>query len=121
MLAMTANAVAQQPVPEPPPTPQQAPSVTTDPTATKARVDTLLVGITLSEEQQPKVDSIVAQYAKELPAALPDSASDPMGRERIMALIDRMDTEIRAVLTEEQQKVFDKNKEEWRRRSGVGS
>jgi hypothetical protein len=86
---------------------------------TKARVDTLLQGITLSTEQKPQVDSITAYYVDQLPSSLPDASVDAVGRERIVALLDRLDVEVRAVLTPEQQTMFDKNKEEWRRRAGV--
>jgi Spy/CpxP family protein refolding chaperone len=86
---------------------------------TKARVDTLLQGIALTAEQKPQVDSILAYYVDQLPSSLPEASVDSVGRERIVALLDRLDVEIRAVLTPEQQTMFDKNKEEWRRRAGV--
>jgi|SRR5688572_5316705 Spy/CpxP family protein refolding chaperone len=86
---------------------------------TKARVDTLLQGIALTAEQKPQVDSILAYYVDQLPSSLPEASVDSVGRERIVSLLDRLDVEIRAVLTPEQQTIFDKNKEEWRRRAGV--
>jgi Spy/CpxP family protein refolding chaperone len=86
---------------------------------TKARVDTLLQGIALTAEQKPQVDSILAYYVDQLPSSLPEASVDSVGRERIVSLLDRLDVEIRAVLTPEQQTMFDKNKEEWRRRAGV--
>jgi Na+-transporting methylmalonyl-CoA/oxaloacetate decarboxylase gamma subunit len=119
LLAVAVRAAGQTPQAE---SPIPAPLVSKQAQSpTKARVDTLLKGIALSAEQQPRVDSIIAIYVDQLPATLPVASADSLGRERFVALLDRLDTEVRMVLTPEQQTVFDKNKEEWRRRAGVRS
>ena len=115
-LVLAANAAAQKPVQSQ----LQEPLVEKQhQSPTKARADTLLQGITLSAEQQPQVDSILAYYVDQLPSSLPVASVDSVGRERVVSLLDRLDVEIRAVLSTEQQTIFDKNKEEWRRRAGV--
>lgn len=116
-LVLAANAAAQTPQAQS--HTQTALVAKQDYSPTKARVDTLLQGITLSPEQKPQVDSIIAYYVDQLPSTLPVASVDSVGRERIVAMLDRLDVEIRAVLNTEQQTTFDRNKEEWRRRAGV--
>lgn len=68
-------------------------------------------GITLTDAQKAKVDSIVAKYAKEMPAMTPGSPPSEEARQKMMELRGKQNEEIRAVLTDEQKAVFDKNRE----------
>jgi len=74
------------------------------------RMQMLLNGITLTSQQQATVDSIQAAYQPRMRALFsqggqPDSAS----RARMADLRSSQDKDIRAVLTPDQQKIFDKN------------
>jgi periplasmic protein CpxP/Spy len=74
------------------------------------RMQMLFNGITLTSQQQAKVDSIEGVYQPQMralftPGERPDSAS----REKMTALRDRENKDLRAVLTPEQAKIFDKN------------
>lgn len=71
----------------------------------------LMANITLTADQQAKVDSIQAKYREQMMAMRsaggpPDSAAMAKMRETTNKQYD----EIRAVLTQEQQKVFDENR-----------
>lgn len=80
-------------------------------------------GITLTAEQQKKVDSIWTAYApvreemraKMQPGQMPDSAM----RTQMMGMRKAHQGDMRTVLTPEQQKVFDKNAAEMEKR-GMG-
>jgi Spy/CpxP family protein refolding chaperone len=74
------------------------------------RVQALLNGITLTAQQQATIDSIQGVYQPRMralftPGAPPDSAA----RARMADLRSSEDKDIRAVLTPEQQAIFDKN------------
>ncbi|HTX66081.1 MAG TPA: hypothetical protein VMD31_09935 [Opitutaceae bacterium] len=74
------------------------------------RMQALLNGITLTAQQQSRVDSIEAKYQPQRRALFsrgmpPDSAT----RAQMATLQTQENGEIRAVLTPDQQKVFDKN------------
>ena len=75
------------------------------------RMQMLMEGITLTAEQQARVDSIIAAFRPQMPVVTPgerpDSATMARGRELTL----RQDSTIRAVLTAEQQTVFDRNVE----------
>lgn len=74
------------------------------------RMQALLNGITLTADQQARVDSIQAKYGPQMRAPFtPGTPPDSAARARMSALRTSEDGEIRAVLTPEQQKVFDKN------------
>ena len=70
----------------------------------------LMQGITLAADQQVKVDSINAKYGEQMRALRQDQSAD---RETRMAknreLMGKQREEIKAVLNDEQKKVFDKN------------
>ncbi len=66
----------------------------------------LMAGITLSAEQQVKVDTVVAKY-RVINAAIP--MDDAERRTKMMANRTKQNDEIKAILTDEQKKVFDKN------------
>jgi Spy/CpxP family protein refolding chaperone len=70
----------------------------------------LLRGITLTEAQQAQVDSIQATTRQEMRTLMQSGGmGDPATREQAMALRTKSRAEIRKVLTEAQQVVFDKN------------
>ncbi len=68
----------------------------------------LFQGITLTADQQTKVDSILAKYREQMQAAR-QAAMAKMGELRT-----KQNEELKAVLTEEQKPVFDKNVENMR-------
>ena len=98
------------------------------------RTTALLKGITLTAEQKAKVDSIQLKFKGQLPpmpnqtqrqndpnnpspTTQPDSAQQSM----LFMVLERQDTEVRAALKPDQQKIWDKNKNEWKKnRTPVG-
>ena len=73
----------------------------------------ILTGITLTEAQQTKFNEIQAKYQPLLTAARESAGGDRAAMMKAMTPInDKMYPELRAVLTPEQQTVFDKNLEE---------
>jgi len=80
------------------------------------RMQRLLQGITLTPEQQAKVDSITARYRPQMPAFTPGAFPDSATRAKLREVNDRQDAEIRAVLTADQQQVWDDNVAQMRAR-----
>ncbi len=80
------------------------------------RMQRLLQGITLTAEQQAKVDSITAKYRPQMPAFTPGTPPDSATRAKLRELYGNQDEEIRALLTPDQQKVWDQNVTEMRNR-----
>ncbi|HMA41364.1 MAG TPA: Spy/CpxP family protein refolding chaperone [Gemmatimonadales bacterium] len=80
------------------------------------RMQRLLTGITLTPEQQTKVDSITARYAAQMPAFTPGAPPDSTTRAKMRDLNQKQDGEVRALLTADQQKVWDANVEAMRNR-----
>jgi Spy/CpxP family protein refolding chaperone len=80
------------------------------------RMQRLLQGITLTSEQQAKVDSITAKYRAQMPPFTPGAPPDSATRAKMRTLFGNQDEEIRAVLTPDQQKVWDQNVTEMRNR-----
>lgn len=82
----------------------------------------LMQGITLTAEQQPKVDSIAKKYDAER-AALRDPASN-MDRETRMAksreLMTKQIDELKAILTDDQKKCLEKNQADMQARMQQG-
>jgi Spy/CpxP family protein refolding chaperone len=73
----------------------------------------LMANITLTAEQQAKVDSIVAKYRAErpqMPGQDADSATRAAARTKMMEYNQKQYDAIREVLTADQQKVFDENR-----------
>lgn len=71
---------------------------------------TLMQGITLSAEQQTKVDAIVKKYSDERQALRQDQSLDQDARRaKGRELMAKQSDEIRALLTDDQKKVFEKN------------
>ncbi len=84
------------------------------------RMQLVLKDITLTPEQQAKVDSIQTRYRTQMPSFTPGSSPDSATREKVRGLFRHELDDVRAVLTADQQKVFDKNLAEMRqgRRGG---
>jgi len=84
------------------------------------RMQALFKEITLTPAQQAKVDSIRARYSTQMPAFTPGSPPDSATRAKMRDLFRRQDDEIRAVLTADQQKIWDQNVAEMRARRPGG-
>lgn len=82
------------------------------------RMQMLMQGITLGTEQQTRVDSIVAAYRAQMPAMTPGTPPDSATMARRRELMTQQDAAVRAVLTAEQQTVFDRNVEAARNMQG---
>lgn len=80
------------------------------------RMQRLLEGITLTPEQRTKVDSVTARYAGQMPAFTPGAPPDSATRAKMRDLYQKQDGEVRALLTPDQQKVWDANVEAMRNR-----
>ncbi len=74
------------------------------------RMQMLFNGITLTTQQQAKVDSIENAYAPRMRALFtPGQQPDSAARAQMRTLREQENRDLRAVLTAEQQTVFDKN------------
>ena len=79
----------------------------------------LMNGITLSADQQVKVDSIAKKYADARQSMMQDQSLDQDARRaKMREQMGKQADEIRAVLNDEQKKVFDKNREDMQARMG---
>ena len=78
------------------------------------QMEMLMQGITLTDAQKTKVDSIVQAYRAQMPAFTPGQQPDSAARAKRMEIMQQQTTAIRAVLTPEQQTTFDKNLETMR-------
>jgi Spy/CpxP family protein refolding chaperone len=76
----------------------------------------LLEGITLSAAQLARVDSISAKYRVQYPEMTPGTPPSGADRAKFRALAQEQRDAIRAVLTAEQQSVFDQNAAKMRER-----
>ena len=77
----------------------------------------LLKGITLSADQQAKLDALMSKHHEQREAMAPSGARpDENARARMRAEMDKHYGEIRSLLTEDQQKVFDANIAEMKQR-----
>jgi Spy/CpxP family protein refolding chaperone len=79
----------------------------------RGMIQALMANITLTAEQQAKVDSIVAKFRADRPA-MPgqdaDSATRADARTKMMEYNNKQYDAIREVLTDDQKKVFDENR-----------
>jgi Spy/CpxP family protein refolding chaperone len=73
------------------------------------RMTTLLQGITLTAEQQAKVDTLAQKANAAMQAVRADTALGEGRRARIMELMDKQTEDVKCLLTDGQRKVFDKN------------
>ena len=78
----------------------------------------LFNGITLTSAQQAQIDSIHARHQGEMKGL--DPRNNPDDREKMRQMMQSHMAELRAVLTPEQQAVFDKNVADMRARRGGG-
>lgn len=78
----------------------------------------LLQGIDLTSEQRAKIDSISEAFRAQMPAMTPGQRPDSAARAARREAMQKETDAIRAVLTPDQQKTFDKNVEEMRSRMG---
>ena len=70
----------------------------------------LMQGITLTAEQQVKMDTIAARTQVQRQAVISDqSIEGPAKRAKIMELMNKQQEEIKAILTPEQKTVYEKN------------
>lgn len=76
----------------------------------------LFNGITLTSAQQAQIDSIQARHRGEMQGL--DPRNNPGDREKMRQMMETRMSEIRAVLTPDQQAVFDKNVADMRARRG---
>ena len=75
----------------------------------------LFEGITLTDAQQARLDSVTAKYRAERQSLMPNGMQggppDEATRAKMTAMMDRQNAEIRALLSADQQKLFDANLE----------
>ena len=70
----------------------------------------LMQGITLSAEQQVKVDSITAKYGAARRELMQDQSLDQDARRaKSREMMTKQNDEVKAILTDEQKTVFEKN------------
>ena len=73
----------------------------------------LMEGITLTDAQQAKLDSVTAKYRAErqkmMPNGMQGGPPDDAARQKMREMMDKQTAEIRAILTADQQKLFDAN------------
>lgn len=82
------------------------------------RVGILLQGITLTPAQRARVDSLVTATVAQMPAMTPGTPPDSATRFRRRELTMRQDSTLRALLTPEQQTVWDRNLQNMRQGGG---
>jgi len=73
------------------------------------RMTALMQGITLTPVQQASIDSINTSFRGRMPAFTPGTPPDSATRAQRMQLTTERDAAMRAVLTAEQQRVWDTN------------
>lgn len=88
----------------------------------------LMANITLSADQQAKYDSITTHYREERQAMMQGGGGmggmDSTTRAKMTEMTNKQYDDIRKILTEDQQKVFDENRKnlpQGRRGGGTGS
>lgn len=72
-------------------------------------MEAMFKGITLSDAQKAKVDSIVEATRAEMPAMTPGQRPSQEDRDKRMAVMQKQRNSIREVLTDAQKVQFDKN------------
>ena len=78
------------------------------------QMEMLMQGITLTDAQKASVDSIGQAYRAQMPPMQQGTPPDSATRAKMMAVRQQQFAAVRAVLTPDQQKTFDKNLEEMR-------
>ena len=82
------------------------------------QMEMLMQGITLTDAQKASVDSIGQAYRAQMPPMQQGTPPDSATRAKRMEVMQKQTAAVRAVLTPEQQKVFDKNLEDMRANMG---
>ena len=82
------------------------------------QMEMLMQGITLTDAQKASVDSIVTAYRAQMPPMQQGTPPDSAARAKRMEVMQKQMADVRAVLTKEQQAVFDKNVETMRQNMG---
>ena len=82
------------------------------------QMEMLMQGITLTDAQKASVDSIGQAYRAQMPPMQQGTPPDSATRAKRMEVVQLQFKAVRAVLTPEQQKVFDKNLEDMRANMG---
>ena len=72
-------------------------------------MEMMMQGITLTEAQKAKFDSITAKYQKEMPQMTPGTPPSPEDRQKRMELMQKQQADIKALLNDEQKATFEKN------------
>ena len=81
----------------------------------------LLQNITLNADQQQRIDTIRARYRTQMEQMRGQNSGDrDATRAQMRTMMEKQQAEIRAVLTPDQQVVFDKNIADMRARMGQG-
>jgi hypothetical protein len=119
LLLLCSALSAQEPPPPPPAQPQLQQQQQQHPVV-RQRMEVLLRGITLTPEQQSKVDSILASNAAEVQRVAgtagmqhDSAAKQDKGKHDELALVlEKQDKQVRDTLTTEQQQVWDRNAEQ---------
>lgn len=73
------------------------------------RLEMLLQGITLTPQQRAQVDSITAATQQAMPPFTPGQRPDSATRAQMRAALLRQDSSVKALLTPEQQQIWDRN------------
>jgi len=80
------------------------------------QMEMLMQGITLTDAQKAAVDSIGQAFRARMPAFTPGQPMDSTARAKRLEVMQQQYAAVRAVLTADQQKAFDKNLEDMRAR-----
>lgn len=81
----------------------------------------LMQGITLTAEQQVKVDALIKKYQDERQALMQDQSLDQDARRaKGREVMTKQADEVKALLTDEQKKVFEKNQADMQARMQGG-
>jgi Spy/CpxP family protein refolding chaperone len=81
-------------------------------------IERLMTGITLTDKQKASVDSIDAAFRSQMPPRQQGQPMDSTARAKMMETRQKEYSEIKKVLTPDQQKTFDKNVEDMRANMG---
>ena len=77
-------------------------------------MEMMFKGIELSADQKTKVDSVMAAYRTQMPQMTPGTPMSEEDRAKRRELQTKQQADVRAVLTADQQKMFDTNMTEMR-------
>jgi Spy/CpxP family protein refolding chaperone len=82
----------------------------------QGRMMMLMRGIELNDAQRAKMDSIGTSYRAQMPRMTPGEMPDSATRARRREMMDKQMSDVRGLLTADQQKTFDANVAEMRSR-----